>query len=165
MSEELLVKRIHWHIWKVATTAGYLHVLIGRIFKASRRSSIFWKQKTEIDVGNGHISNLCAETTNRRQLLNQKTRLRHALVALQPAMLANTSVMTQIFMLMVTGLISHTKLFNPDSVSGSECNHAIKSAVHPNYPLRQSVNAENIKRSSSGILTLKRIGIVYGIAV
>ncbi|KAA6313726.1 MAG: hypothetical protein EZS28_055706, partial [Streblomastix strix] len=32
-------------------------------------------------------------------------------------------------------------------------------------PLGQSVNAENIKRSSSGILTLKRIGIVYGTAV
>ncbi|KAA6384124.1 MAG: hypothetical protein EZS28_020346, partial [Streblomastix strix] len=32
-------------------------------------------------------------------------------------------------------------------------------------PLGQSVNAENIKRSSSGMLTLKRIGIVYGMAV
>ncbi|KAA6353426.1 MAG: hypothetical protein EZS28_051047, partial [Streblomastix strix] len=29
----------------------------------------------------------------------------------------------------------------------------------------QSVNAENIKRASSGILTLKRIVIVYGTAV
>ncbi|KAA6386275.1 MAG: hypothetical protein EZS28_018199 [Streblomastix strix] len=35
----------------------------------------------------------------------------------------------------------------------------------PNRPLEQSVNAENIKRLSSGMLTLKRIGIIYGIDV
>ncbi|KAA6360145.1 MAG: hypothetical protein EZS28_044329 [Streblomastix strix] len=63
---------------------------------------------------------------------------------------------------MVTGLMSHTKFFNSDSVSGSACSPAIKSAVHPSYPLGQSVKVENIKMSSSGMLTLKRIGIAYG---
>ncbi|KAA6385355.1 MAG: hypothetical protein EZS28_019116 [Streblomastix strix] len=63
------------------------------------------------------------------------------------------------------GLMSHIKFFSPDSVNGSACIPVIKSAVHPNYPLGQSVKAENIKRSSSGILTLTRIGIVYGAAV
>ncbi|KAA6335263.1 MAG: hypothetical protein EZS28_052985 [Streblomastix strix] len=70
---------------------------------------------------------------------------------------------------MVTGLMSHIKFFSPDSVNGSACNPVIKSAVHPNQlhylPLGQSEKAENIKRSSSGILTLKRIGILYGTAV
>ncbi|KAA6343703.1 MAG: hypothetical protein EZS28_052289 [Streblomastix strix] len=78
---------------------------------------------------------------------------------------------------MVRGLMSHIKFFSPDSVSGSACSPAIKSAVHPtstdcypiihlySLPLGQSVNAENIKRSSSEMLTLKRIGIVYGTAV
>ncbi|KAA6359861.1 MAG: hypothetical protein EZS28_044611 [Streblomastix strix] len=72
-------------------------------------------------------------------------------------------------MLTVTGLISHTKFFNPDSVSGSACSPVIKSAVHPNYvnylPLGQSVKVDNIKRSSTGMLTLKRIGILYGTTV
>ncbi|KAA6396565.1 MAG: hypothetical protein EZS28_007907 [Streblomastix strix] len=71
---------------------------------------------------------------------------------------------------MVTGLMSRIKFFNTDSVSGSACSPVIMSAVHPNYvnylvPLGQLMNAENIKRSSRGMLTLKRIGIVYGMAV
>ncbi|KAA6355581.1 MAG: hypothetical protein EZS28_048892 [Streblomastix strix] len=53
----------------------------------------------------------------------------------------------------------------PDAVSGSACSPLIKSTMHPNYPQGQSVRAENIKRSSCGILTLKRIEIVYGKAV
>ncbi|KAA6390947.1 MAG: hypothetical protein EZS28_013525 [Streblomastix strix] len=63
---------------------------------------------------------------------------------------------------MVTGFMSHMKFFYPDSVSGSACCPVIKSAVHQSYSLEQSINAENIKKSSSGMLTLKRIGIVYG---
>ncbi|KAA6403028.1 MAG: hypothetical protein EZS28_001444 [Streblomastix strix] len=58
-------------------------------------------------------------------------------------------------------LMSHTKFFSPDSVSSSACSPVIKSAVHPKYPLGQSVNAENIRKSSNGMLNLKRIGIVY----
>ncbi|KAA6385616.1 MAG: hypothetical protein EZS28_018857 [Streblomastix strix] len=158
------------HIWEITFAGGYLHVLIARIFKARRSSCILRKQKAEVaDVGNGHTSTCQAGTTNGRQLQNYRTQLRHASVALQPAILAVTSVMTQFFMLMVTGLMSHIKFFNPDSVSGSACSPVVKSAVHPNYvnclPLGQSVKAENIKRSSSGMLTLKRIGIVYGTAV
>ncbi|KAA6367197.1 MAG: hypothetical protein EZS28_037277 [Streblomastix strix] len=105
-----------------------------------------------------YFSTRYAGTTNERQQQNQRTRLRHASVALQPAMLAVTSVMTLFFMLIVTCLMSHIKFFKPDSVSGSACSPVIK-------PLGQSVNAENIKMSSSGMLTLKRIGIVYGMDV
>ncbi|KAA6394654.1 MAG: hypothetical protein EZS28_009821 [Streblomastix strix] len=112
-------------------------------------------------VGYGQISTHKARTTNGRQQQNQRTRLWRASVAQQPAMLAVTSVITQYFMLMVMDLMSHSKFFYPDSVSGSECCPVSKSAVHP----RQSVNAENIKRSSSGMPTLKRIGIVYGTIV
>ncbi|KAA6404269.1 MAG: hypothetical protein EZS28_000203 [Streblomastix strix] len=50
---------------------------------------------------------------------------------------------------------------SPDSFNGSEYSPLMKSAVLPNY----SINAENIKRSSCGMPTLKRIGIQYGIDV
>ncbi|KAA6391290.1 MAG: hypothetical protein EZS28_013182 [Streblomastix strix] len=78
---------------------------------------------------------------------------------------------------MVTGLMSHTKFFSPDSVSGSasidiigftqEKTNALGFITNfifksPNMPLGQPVKADNIKKSSSGMLTLKRIGIVYG---
>ncbi|KAA6402154.1 MAG: hypothetical protein EZS28_002316 [Streblomastix strix] len=83
-----------------------------------RDRGVFQNVHIPVNVTNikiGQISTHCAKTANGRLLQNQRTRLKHALVAQQPAMLV------------------FTLFFIPDSVSGSACSSVIKSALHPSY--------------------------------